>query len=187
MSKSMRCQKLQDFALSKLQWITLTWASHNPKKNSWAKHQETTAAQWLGIWTSRTTTWYYKAWPSNSVRACHYNSQCQTTRWTSSCPSKSSNWTSNYKVTQWTLIRATSSIRRKISTPKTQASAMATKPHLNNNRPSKRLYTQRRTNKCSTAHQLPSCSKTKYERALARSSSHETTWRNLIYYSVAKL
>ena len=130
--------------------------------NSWVKAPKTTAAQ-CPIWTSKTTTWYYKAWPSNWALAWATRSQCQTSRLVSNYPSKSFNLASNYKVAQWTLTRATCISKRKTTIPRTQASVTVTKPHSNNNRLSTTLM---RTNTCSIALQSASCSKTKYEMRL---------------------
>ena len=139
--------------------------------NSWVR---ITAAHFLRTHTFRTITWSYKAWPSNWALAWTTRDQCQTLRWTSNCPSKSFNWPSNYRVALWTLTRATSSIRRMISTHKTRASAMATMPHLNNNRPSKRPIILKKTGRCSIATPSPSCSRTKYESP----GDPHVTWRN---------
>jgi len=139
--------------------------------NSWVR---ITAAHFHRTLTFRTITLSYKAWPNNWARAWATRYQCQTSRWTSNCPSKSSNWPSNYKVARWTLTRATSSIRRMTSIHKTRASAMATMPHLNNNRPSKRPIILKKTGRCSIATQSPSCSRTKYE---CPGDPH-VTWRN---------
>ena len=139
--------------------------------NSWVRI--TAALSHLTL-TFRTITLSFKAWPNNWTRAWTTRYQCQTSRWTSNCPSKSSNWPSNYKVARWTLTRATSSIRRMTSIHKTRASAMATMPHLNNNRPSKRPIILKKTGKCSIASQSPSCSRTKYE---CLGDPH-VTWRN---------